>query len=101
MDNLRGIVTSVRKRLDHVLNELDSLGIETNEETTKNVIAELKVINGAYRETKHAPMCCFRYDSQERIHCDVLGPFEHEQFMEKCKECQSQIKTVLTSLKTD
>ncbi len=94
-------MTSIKKRLDHVLNELDSMGTENNEQAAKNVMAELKVIKSAYKETKHAPMCCFRYNAEQKIHCDVTGPLEHKQFMEKCRECQIQIKTVLVNLKTD
>jgi hypothetical protein len=94
-------VTSVKKRLDHVIVELDSMGTETDEQTAKNVIAELKVIKSAYKETKHAPMCCFRYDAEQKIRCDVTGPLEHKLFMEKCKVCQAQIKTVLVNLNTD
>jgi hypothetical protein len=77
------------------------MGTEPDETTAKNVIAELKIINGAYKETRHAPMCCFRYDAEQKIHCDVTGPLEHKLFMEKCKVCQAQIKTVLVNLKTD
>jgi hypothetical protein len=91
-------VTSVKKRLDHVIIELDTMGTENDEETAKNVIAELKVIKGAYKETKQAPMCCFRYDAEKKIICDVTGPLDKEQFMEKCQECQAQIKTVLINL---
>ena len=94
-------MTSVKKRLDHVLNELDIMGTEINENAAKNVIAELLVINGAYKETKQAPMCCFRYDANSKIFCDVTGPLEHMEFMEKCKQCQAQIKTVLVNLNTD
>ena len=94
-------MTSVKRRLDHVIDELEKMGIEIDDETPKNVIAELSVIKGAYKETIHAPMCCFRYDSQRRIHCDVAGPLEHKQFMEKCKECQAYIRILLTKLNTD
>ncbi|MCW4010545.1 MAG: hypothetical protein NWF05_07995 [Candidatus Bathyarchaeota archaeon] len=94
-------MTSVRKRLNHVLYELEYMGTETDEEKAKNVITELKVINGAYKETKHAPMCCFNYEGEQKIVCDIVGPLEHEQFMEKCRECQAQMKTVLANLKTD
>jgi hypothetical protein len=93
-------VTSVIKRLDHIIVELDSMGTETDEETAKNVIAELKVIKGAYKETKQAPMCCFRYDGEKKILCDVTGPLGIEQFMEKCQECQAKIKNVLINLNT-
>lgn len=92
-------MTSVRKRLDHVLLELDSMSIEADEEASGNVIAELKVIEGAYRETKNAPMCCFDYDGEHRIVCDIAGPLEHERFMEKCRQCQAQIGQMLVNLK--
>ena len=81
-------MTSVKKRLDHVIVELDAMGTETDEETAKNVIAELKVIKGAYKETKRAPMCCFRYDVQQKIICDVTGPLDHEQFMENAENAK-------------
>ncbi len=91
-------MTSVRKRLDHVLIELNAMGTEANEEAARNVIAELAVIKGAYRETKNAPMCCFRYAGEQKILCDVTGPLEHERFMEKCRQCQAQIGHLLRSL---
>jgi hypothetical protein len=91
-------LTSVKKRLDHVINELDTMGTELDEQTTKNVMAELAVIKGAYKETKYAPMCCFRYDADQKILCDIAGPLEHELFMEKCKKCQAHIKDVLATL---
>ena len=77
------------------------MGTETDEQAAKNVIAELVVIEGAYKETKHAPMCCFRYDEEQKIICDVTGPLEQKQFMEKCKQCQAQIKSVLVNLRTN
>jgi hypothetical protein len=94
-------MTSVKKRIDHVLNELDSMGTNPETDAPTNVIAELTVIKGAYRETKLAPMCCFRFDADNKILCDVIGPLEKEQFMEKCKQCQSKIKNVLINLYTD
>lgn len=77
------------------------MGTETDEATANNIIAELKVIKGAYKETKHAPMCCFRQDSEQKIVCDVTGPLDLVQFMEKCKVCQAQIKKALINLNTD
>ncbi len=94
-------MTSVKKRLDHVLNELDAMGTEVDEQAAKNVIAELAVIRGAYRETKCAPMCCFSYDAERKLLCDIAGPLEQKQFMEKCRECQAQIKNVLVNLDID
>ncbi len=93
-------MTSAKKRLDHVLVELDSLGTEPDEETSRNIIAELSVINSVYRDSERVPMCCFRYDADRRIVCDVAGPLELPEFMEKCRQCQAQIKHTLKHLKT-
>ena len=68
------------------------MGTETDEATANNIIAELKIIKGAYKETKHAPMCCLRQDSEQKIVCDVTGPLDPERFIEKCKVCQTHIK---------
>jgi hypothetical protein len=94
-------MTSVKKRLDHVLNEIDSMGTKPNMVAAKNVVAELKVIKGAYHETNRAPMCCFRCDNENNLACDFVGPLDKEHFMEKCRQCQTQIKTVLVNLKID
>ncbi len=93
-------MTSVRKRLDHVVDELNGMGTEPDEEASDNVIAELSVITAAYKESKSVPMCCFKYDVNSNVLCDVAGPLALEQFMEKCKQCQAQIKNVLVNLKT-
>ena len=75
------------------------MGVEQDDEKAANAIAELKVISGAYRETKQAPMCCFRCDSQRRLICDAEGPLIHELFMKNCLRCQSEMKDVLDLLK--
>ncbi len=94
-------MTSVKKRLDRVLNELGTLGTEADETTAKNIIAQLQIVAGAYRETQTSPMCCFYYDANQNIACDVAGPLSPEEFMQTCKACQAQIKTVLSNLNTD
>jgi len=94
-------LTSVRKRLDHVLNELDLLSSEPNEKTVNNIIVELAIIKKAYKTSQQVPMCCFRYDTDRRVVCDVVGPLSSEQFMQECKRCQVQIKTLLAELKTN
>jgi hypothetical protein len=94
-------MTSVKKRLDHVLNELDSMGTTPDDAAANNVLAELAVIHGAYRETVRVPMCCFRCDTENKIACDVIGPLDKATFMEKCKRCQIEIKTMLVNLKTN
>jgi hypothetical protein len=94
-------LTSVRKRLDHVLVELETIGTEPNEAAAKNILAELAVIHSAYRESEKVPMCCFKYDAAANIVCDVAGPLEHSLFIEKCRQCQSGIKEVLVNLQTN
>jgi hypothetical protein len=67
------------------------IGSDLDEETANNVVAQLYVINGAFRETERAPMCCFKYDAEKRVICDVIGPLPMDDFMKKCKQCQKQI----------
>jgi hypothetical protein len=90
--------TSIKKRLDNVLDVLSSLGVEPNEHASSNVAAQLAVIKGAFKESKKVPVCCFSYDDCSRILCDVHGPLEAEQFMVKCRKCQAQIKQTLRIL---
>jgi hypothetical protein len=94
-------VTSVRKRLDHVIEELSNLGSEPNEETANNIATEIEVIKGQYKDSERVPMCCFRFDSKQRVLCDAQGPLELNEFMTGCRNCQEKIKTVLSKLKTD
>ena len=94
-------LTSLKKRLDHLLTELSCLGIEPNNEASNNVVAELSIIKGAFKESTRFPVCCFTYDANSRIGCDVNGPLKTEQFMDKCKLCQAQIKQALLKLRTD
>ena len=91
-------LTSLKKRLDHLLTELSCIGVEPNEEASSNVVAELAIIKGAFKESAYFPVCCFRYDVHSRIVCDVNGPLAIEQFMAKCRDCQAQIKEALLSL---
>ncbi len=91
-------MTSIKKRLDYVLNELSTMPTEFDEETSGNVAAELSIIKSAFKESDRCPVCCFDYDSNFRIVCDVHGPLPSEEFMKKCKQCQAQIKQALTFL---
>jgi hypothetical protein len=75
------------------------MGIEPDEATSNNAVAQLAIISGAFKESTQFPVCCFIYDSQMRIVCDSFGPLMHEAFMEKCVKCQAQIKTALSLLK--
>ncbi len=100
-DAVRGGIrlTSLKKRLDNVLNELSSMDTEPDEEVSGNVVAELSIIKGAFKESEHYPVCCFTYDSASRIVCDTYGPLMSEAFMAKCRVCQAQIKEALSILK--
>ena len=91
-------MTSLKKRLDNVLNELSNMDTEPDEEASGNVVAELSIIKGAFKESERYPVCCFTYDAGSRIFCDTCGPLATEAFMEKCRACQAQIKEALAIL---
>ncbi len=91
-------LTSIRKRLDNVLNELSNLGREPDEKACGNIAAELAIIRGAFKESYQFPVCCFTYDANGKVICDMNGPFAIEEFMNKCRLCQAQIKEILTIL---
>ncbi|MCL4430445.1 MAG: hypothetical protein M1167_06800 [Chloroflexi bacterium] len=91
-------MTSLKKRLDNVLNELSTMDTELDEETSGNVAAELSIIKGAFKQSERYPVCCFTYDAGSRIICDTCGPLPTEAFMEKCRVCQAQIKEALSIL---
>jgi hypothetical protein len=90
--------TSIKKRLDNVLDVLSSLGVEPDEHTASNAAAQLAVIKDAFKESRKVPVCCFSYDNCSRIICDVHGPLDAKQFMMKCRQCQAQIKQTLRFL---
>lgn len=91
-------MTSLKKRLDHVLDQLSGLDAEPDEETAGNTTVQLSIIRGAFRESENYPICCFKYDTQARIICDTLGPLAIGEFMKKCRLCQTQIKEALKQL---
>jgi hypothetical protein len=91
-------LTSIKKRLDYVLNQLSQMDSEPDEEASSNVATELSIIKGAFKESDRFPVCCFTYDACSRIVCDVNGPLSTEEFMKKCRECQAQIKEALLIL---
>ena len=91
-------MTCIKKRLDYVLNELSTMDSKLNEEASGSVAAQLSIIKGAFKESDRYPVCCFTYDACSRIVCDVNGPLASEEFMEKCRRCQAQIKEALTVL---
>ncbi len=91
-------MTSIRKRLDYVLNELSNLGTEINEKASSNITTQLAIIKGAFKESSQFPVCCFTYNAEGKIVCDSNGPFFIEEFMDKCRICQAQIKEALMIL---
>jgi hypothetical protein len=91
-------MSSLKKRLDNVLNELAAMDTEPDMETSGNAAAELSIIKGAFKESQRYPVCCFTYDAGKRIVCDTCGPLPSEAFMEKCRACQAQIKEALSLL---
>lgn len=91
-------VTSLRKRLDNVLNQLSQMETAPDDEAAGNVAAQLSIIKDAFRESDSYPVCCFTYDANERILCDSNGPLGREEFMKKCRLCQAQIKEALSLL---
>ena len=74
------------------------MGVEPNEKASGNVVTELAIIKGAFKESERFPVCCFTYDAGSRIVCDTCGPLATEAFMEKCRACQAQIKEALSIL---
>ncbi len=91
-------VTSLKKRLDYVLEALSALGTEPDGETADNIAAQLSIIEGAFRESADSPVCCFRLDAQSQFVCDCNGPLNRAEFMKKCRVCQAQIKQALSVL---
>lgn len=91
-------MTSIKKRLDYVLNELSVMDYVLDQEASGSVAAQLAIIKGAFKESDSYPVCCFTYDDCSRIVCDVCGPLATDEFMKKCKLCQAQIKEALTVL---
>lgn len=88
-------MTSIKRRLDYVLDEFSQLGSELDEKRSGSVAAQLAIIKGAFKESDRYPVCCFTLDDSSRFVCDVNGPLGAEEFMEKCRECQAQIKRAL------
>ena len=91
-------LTSIKKRLDYVLNELSVMDSKPDVEASSSVVAQLSIIKGAFKESDRCPVCCFDYDKNFRIVCDVNGPLATEEFMKKCRVCQAQIKEALSVL---
>jgi len=70
------VMTSLKKRLDNILNEISIIGREIN-------------VSG------HSPPCCLVFHENDRISCDVLGPLPKEQFFQECSKCKARIKRLV------
>jgi len=72
---------------------------ELDEEAAGNVVAQLSIIQVAFKESEQYPVCCFRYDEESRVVCDSNGPMALSDFMNKCRGCQAKIKEALVQLR--
>ena len=72
-------MTSLKRRLDNVLSELDT-------------------IRKALNESQEYPACCLIFHSDGKISCDVRAPLEREKFLKECRRCRVMIKEVLDRL---
>ena len=77
------------------------MGTEPEIENANNVAAQLAIIKNAFKESETSPTCCFKYDANHNLLCDVIGPLNAEQFMKECRNCQSTIKNTLAHLQTN
>jgi len=70
------VMTSLRKRLDNVLNEISIISKEIH-------------VSG------QSPPCCLVFHENDLISCDVLGPLPKERFLLECSECKARIKRLI------
>jgi hypothetical protein len=77
------------------------MGSTPQKKTTNNVATQLAIIKGAFKESQNSPACCFKYNADSTVECDVIGPLSIDDFMKRCRLCQAKIKETLTRLQTD
>ena len=70
------MMTSLRKRLDNILNELS-------------------IINNEISVSDQSPPCCLVFHKNNLISCDVLGPLPREHFLLECSKCKARIKRLV------
>jgi len=75
-------VTSLRKRLD-------------------NVLAELDIIRSGLDNSSELPPCCLTSDKDGKLRCDINGPLPPEAFLRECRKCRTTIKHFLEQLEYD
>ena len=73
------MMTSLKKRLDNILNEISIINREIN-------------VSG------QSPPCCLVFHKNDRISCDVLGPLPKEQFLQECSKCKASVKRLIDSI---
>jgi hypothetical protein len=72
-------MTSLRKRLENVLAELENI---------KNALAILS----------SNPPCCWTLSEEGLISCDYLGPLPKEDFLKECEKCRAEIERIVKNL---
>ena len=70
------VMTSLKKRLDNILNEIS-------------------IINKEIYVSGRSPPCCLVFYENDLISCDVLGPLPKEQFLLECSKCKARIKQLV------
>jgi len=70
------MMTSLRKRLD-------------------NILDELSIISDEISVSDQSPPCCLVFHKNDLISCDVLGPLPKEQFLLECSKCKARIKRLV------
>jgi len=70
------VMTSLRKRLDNVLNEIS-------------------IISKKISVSDQVPPCCLVFHENDLVSCDVLGPLPKEQFLLECAKCKARIKRLI------
>ena len=69
-------MTSLRKRLDNILNEI-------------SIISQEIYLSG------QSPPCCIVFHKNGLISCEVLGPLPKEHFLTECSKCKARIKRLV------
>jgi len=72
-------VTSLRKRLD-------------------NVLAELEIIRSGLDNSSKLPPCCLTSYEDGKLSCDANGPLPPEEFLKECRKCRTAIKHFLKQI---
>jgi len=74
-------MTSLRRRLD-------------------NVLGELNIIREVLGNCNSHPPCCLRFHEDGKVSCDVMSPLPEKIFLRRCLKCRSKIKNFLDSVRS-